>query len=110
LGHSHPEAQNFTLLIMVLFGTIHALSNRSEKRSLFTVNYFSNPFLAIATPTALVIHLISMKYSRHEQSDRDPTGRHISFCCSARRSFNLPERRRNPQGYPALASKGVQAK
>jgi Ca2+-transporting ATPase len=60
LGHSHPEAQNFTLLIMVLFGNIHALSNRSEKRSLFTVNYFSNPFLAIATPTALVIHLISM--------------------------------------------------
>ena len=59
-GLSHASAQNVTLLMMVLFGNVHALSSRSEKRSLFTMRYTANKFLAIATPAALVIHLIAM--------------------------------------------------
>ena len=59
-GASHAEAQNVTLMIMVLFGNIHALSNRSETRSLFSIRYFSNPFLAIAAPAALCVHLVAM--------------------------------------------------
>ncbi len=60
LGFSHGEAQNFTLLMMVLFGNVHALSSRSETRSVFTIAYAANRFLAIATPAALGIHLLSM--------------------------------------------------
>lgn len=53
-------AQNATLMVMVLFGNIHALSSRSETRSIFSIRYLSNRFLAIATPGALGVHLISM--------------------------------------------------
>ena len=59
-GVEHGHAQNLTLLLMVLFGNVHALSSRSEKRSLFSMAYRSNIFLAIATPAALLIHLIAM--------------------------------------------------
>ncbi len=60
LGIAHASAQNITLLMMVLFGNVHALSSRSERRSLFTLPYFGNRFLAIATPAALAIHILSM--------------------------------------------------
>lgn len=56
----HGAAQNVTLLTMVLFGNIHALSSRSETRSVFSIRYFANRFLAVATPAALVIHLVCM--------------------------------------------------
>ncbi len=59
-GLEHAAAQNLTLLMMVLFGNMHALSSRSEHRSLFTMPYFSNRFLAVATPAALCMHLIAM--------------------------------------------------
>ncbi|MFW5661916.1 MAG: cation-translocating P-type ATPase [Oceanicaulis sp.] len=59
-GFSHDEAQNITLMLMVLFGNVHALSSRSETRSLFAMNYFGNRFLAFATPGALAVHLLAM--------------------------------------------------
>ena len=59
-GVSHAMAQNITLLMMVLFGNVHALSSRSEKRSLFSMRYTANRFLAIATPAALILHLLAM--------------------------------------------------
>ena len=59
-GMAHASAQNLTLLLMVLFGNAHALSSRSESRSFFSLSYFSNRFLAIATPAALLVHLMSM--------------------------------------------------
>jgi len=43
-GTSVAEARNLTLMLMVLFGNIHALSSRSEQRSLFKINFFANPF------------------------------------------------------------------
>ena len=59
-GISHGAAQNMTLLLMVLFGNMHALSSRSEKRSIFTTRYMSNRFLAFAVPGALIAHLLAM--------------------------------------------------
>lgn len=56
----HEDARNITLMLMVLFGNVHALSSRSETRSLFSIPPFSNRFLAIATPGALLLHLVSM--------------------------------------------------
>lgn len=55
----HAAAQNITLLLMVLFGNVHALSSRSEARSLFSMSYGSNRFLAVATPAALAFHLMA---------------------------------------------------
>ncbi len=56
----HADARNITLMLMVLFGNVHALSSRSETRSLFSIAPFANRFLAIATPGALALHLVSM--------------------------------------------------
>lgn len=57
---SEPEARNITLLMMVLFGNVHALSSRSETRSLFSIRFLANPFLAVAVPGALLIHVTAM--------------------------------------------------
>ena len=59
-GFELEEARNATLLLMVLFGNVHALSTRSETRSLFRMNLLTNPFLALAVPLALGVHLIVM--------------------------------------------------
>ncbi|MEL6363944.1 MAG: HAD-IC family P-type ATPase [Pseudomonadota bacterium] len=58
-GAAIEEARNITLMLMVLFGNIHALSSRSERKSLFTLPAFSNRFLAFAVPGALIIHLLA---------------------------------------------------
>ncbi len=51
------EARNLTLMLMVLFGNVHALSSRSETRSLFAMRFFANPFLIIAVPFAQAMHI-----------------------------------------------------
>ena len=47
-GQSIEEARNLTLMLMVLFGNIHALNSRSEFRSLFSIPLLRNPFLMLA--------------------------------------------------------------
>lgn len=59
-GHEIEEARNLTLMLMVLFGNIHALSSRSETRSLFSMRFFANPFLACAVPAAQIVHIAAM--------------------------------------------------
>ncbi|MEM9495952.1 MAG: HAD-IC family P-type ATPase [Pseudomonadota bacterium] len=59
-GASEAAARNTTLMLMVLFGNVHALSSRSETKSLFTMRLLGNRFLAFATPGALLLHLIAM--------------------------------------------------
>ncbi|MCR9220563.1 MAG: HAD-IC family P-type ATPase [Alphaproteobacteria bacterium] len=54
------EARNLTLMLMVLFGNIHALSSRSETRSLFQIRFFANPFLVLAVPGAQLVHIGAM--------------------------------------------------
>ncbi len=60
-GVDHAHAQNLILLLMVLFGNVHTLSSRSERRSLFSMPYGANRFLAVATPAALAVHLLAMQ-------------------------------------------------
>jgi len=59
-GSSVEEARNLTLMLMVLFGNIHALSSRSEERSIFKIKFFSNLFLVIAVPVAQLVHIGAM--------------------------------------------------
>lgn len=59
-GTPIEQARNLTLMLMVLFGNIHALSSRSESRSLFSMPFFGNPFLVIAVPVAQGIHIAAM--------------------------------------------------
>lgn len=59
-GYSPEETRNLTLMLMVLFGNIHALNSRSETRSLFQIRFFANPFLMLAIPLAQGIHIAAM--------------------------------------------------
>ncbi len=59
-GTPVEEARNLTLMLMVLFGNIHALSSRSETRSLFQMRFWANPFLILAVPLAQLIHIGAM--------------------------------------------------
>ncbi len=59
-GTPVEEARNLVLMLMVLFGNIHALSARSEHRSLFKIKFFANPFLITAVPLAQLIHIGAM--------------------------------------------------
>lgn len=59
-GAAVEEARNLTLMLMVLFGNIHALSSRSEMRSLFAIRFFANPFLVTAVPVAQLVHIAAM--------------------------------------------------
>lgn len=51
------EARSLTLMLMVLFGNIHALSTCSESRSIFRIPLLSNPFLIAAVPFAQLVHI-----------------------------------------------------
>lgn len=59
-GYAIEEARNLTLMLMVLFGNIHALNSRSETRSLFQIRFFANPFLILAVPFAQAVHIAAM--------------------------------------------------
>ncbi|UUX48489.1 HAD-IC family P-type ATPase [Nisaea acidiphila] len=56
-GRSTEDARNLTLMLMILFGNIHALSSRSETRSLFRIRFWGNPFLVLAVPVAQAVHI-----------------------------------------------------
>lgn len=56
-GESVEQARNLTLMLMVLFGNIHALNSRSETRSLFSLSVKTNLFLMCAVPLAQLVHI-----------------------------------------------------
>ncbi len=56
-GESVEHARNLTLMLMILFGNIHALNSRSETRSLFTQSVKTNLFLMCAVPLAQLVHI-----------------------------------------------------
>ncbi|MCW8995631.1 MAG: HAD-IC family P-type ATPase [Psychromonas sp.] len=60
LGTELQDARNITLMLMILFGNIHVLSSRSEKKSLFTMPFFANPLLILAVPIAQLVHIAAM--------------------------------------------------
>jgi magnesium-transporting ATPase (P-type) len=57
LDYDIDMARNLTLMLMVLFGNIHALSSRSETRSLFRIPISTNMFLVLAVPLAQLGHI-----------------------------------------------------
>ncbi|GLS24979.1 cation-translocating P-type ATPase [Marinibactrum halimedae] len=59
-GYGIDSARNLTLFLMVFFGNLHALSSRSEHRSLFKIPLKSNVFLACAVPIAQGLHILAM--------------------------------------------------
>ncbi len=59
-GFNLDEARNGTLLLMVLFENVHVFNCRSETRSIFRQNFFSNPILLIGTVAAQLIHIGAM--------------------------------------------------
>ncbi len=59
-GEPLASAQNLTLMLMVLFGNIHALNSRSETRSLFCIPLVNNLFLVLAVPLAQLVHISAM--------------------------------------------------
>jgi magnesium-transporting ATPase (P-type) len=59
-GQSIEEARNLTLMLMVLFGNIHALNSRSEFRSIFRISLLRNLFLMLAVPLAQLAHIGAM--------------------------------------------------
>jgi len=59
-GTDLQNARNLTLMLMVIFGNIHVLSSRSEKKSLFTLPFFANPLLILSVPIAQMIHIGAM--------------------------------------------------
>ncbi|MBK5912148.1 hypothetical protein CCR85_11680 [Rhodothalassium salexigens] len=60
IGIPEAEARNLVLMQMVLFGNIHALNSRSERRSLLRIPFFANPFLICAVPLAQLIHIAAL--------------------------------------------------
>lgn len=66
---SHMEAQNHTLLLMVLFENIMIGNARSEKRSTFLVSPWRNPLLLLGTLAAQGVHVWAMTW--------EPLGRFI---------------------------------
>ncbi|WP_428773910.1 cation-translocating P-type ATPase [Vibrio sp.] len=59
-GESVEQVRNLTLMLMVLFGNIHALNSRSETRSLFAQSVKTNLFLMCAVPVAQLVHIAAM--------------------------------------------------
>lgn len=59
-GYDIDEARNGTLLLMVLFENIHVFNCRSETRSVFKHNLFTNPILLFGTAAAQLIHIGAM--------------------------------------------------
>jgi potassium/sodium efflux P-type ATPase len=61
-GASLMQAQTVALTTMVIFQMFHVGNARSDYRSAFTVSPISNPFLLIATGTALLVHVAALHF------------------------------------------------
>ncbi|MCV6627589.1 MAG: HAD-IC family P-type ATPase [Cellvibrionaceae bacterium] len=59
-GTSPEQARNLTLMLMIIFGNIHALNSRSESRSIFRMPLQRNLFLVCAVPIAQLVHIGAM--------------------------------------------------
>jgi magnesium-transporting ATPase (P-type) len=59
-GLSDDKVRNLTLMLMVIFGNIHALNSRSEWQSIFKIPLKRNLFLLLAVPAAQMIHIAAM--------------------------------------------------
>ena len=60
MGATAEQARNLTLMLMVLFGNVHALSSRSESQSIFRMPLQRNLLLVFAVPIAQLVHIGAM--------------------------------------------------
>ena len=60
LGHSDDTARNITLLLMVLFENVHVFNSRSEKYSIFKIDYSRNLLLIFSVVITQLIHIASL--------------------------------------------------
>lgn len=59
-GWSETAARNAVLLLMVLFENVHVFNCRSERRSVFAMRFFGNPYVPLSVLLALGVHLGAM--------------------------------------------------
>jgi P-type Ca2+ transporter type 2C len=59
-GRPPEEARNLLLLLFVLFENIQTFNSRSERRSIFAMNPWSNTFLIVGVLGAQVVHVLAM--------------------------------------------------
>lgn len=59
-GYDDTTARTMALTLLVLFNFFMSLSARSETRSVFRMNPFTNPFLLVASVSALILHAVAM--------------------------------------------------
>lgn len=59
-GYEISQARNMLLLLFVLFENIQTFTSRSERRSIFSLNFFGNPLLILTVIAAQAIHISAM--------------------------------------------------
>jgi calcium-translocating P-type ATPase len=59
-GYEVAEARNLLLLLFVMFENVQTVTSRSERRSVFTSSFFSNPVLLISIIAAQAVHISAM--------------------------------------------------
>lgn len=59
-GYQEETARNLTLLLMVLFESVHTINSRTENNSIFKINHSRNILLWASVIIAHGVHIISM--------------------------------------------------
>ncbi|CDZ35829.1 ATPase, P-type (Transporting), HAD superfamily, subfamily IC [Neorhizobium galegae bv. officinalis] len=59
-GYEISQARNMLLLLFVLFENVQTFTSRSERRSIFSLNFFGNPLLILTVIAAQAIHISAM--------------------------------------------------
>ncbi|MFT2212585.1 cation-translocating P-type ATPase [Rhizobium giardinii] len=59
-GYSEAQARNMLLLLLVLFENFQTFNSRSERRSVFALGVFANPFLVVSVAAAQALHISAM--------------------------------------------------
>ncbi len=62
LNYTLTQARTASLCALILSQLIHVFECKSERKNIFTVNYFSNPFLLISVVISLLIVILSMYF------------------------------------------------
>lgn len=61
--HSYPQAQTMAFSVLGLSQLVHAFNNRSTRKSLFKIGFFSNKFLVLAAVLSTVLQILVVQTS-----------------------------------------------
>ncbi len=59
-GYEVSAARNMLLLLFVMFENVQTFTSRSERRSIFSLNFFGNPLLIFTVVAAQALHISAM--------------------------------------------------